>query len=287
MLACAFSFLPHQAHAVCPSDNSIVLDRLETAKDAYIVALYDQVVQILTPLLRQECVEDIDKRQEARFFVGVALFIQNEQERAETFILDLLRADPDIEIGDGAAPAAALEFIETVRTKHKAELDKIRLNLDESYDGSSFDIAWVKVEITRNQLWINILPFGAGSFQNGDDGWGIFFAATQASALGVSLTGAIMVEAIRGDTFTFSGDEAGTARRWQLAQLIGAGTFAALYVWSVGHGLFYYQPVIRRIFPPQFERPEDISQRDEPAIQWSAFPLIGPDTLGLGIRATW
>lgn len=271
------------ALAVCPSDL-VIERRFYQAQDFYTTRSFNSVRDILEPLLVEDCVKDRGLLRLSRLFIGVAFLEIDEPAFAEKHLLDMLMSEPDMEISSSVAPRYAIEFIEKIRGTHRDELDRIR-RLQGTTEKLVVENFWFITEVQRNQYWINFLPFGAGSFQNGDQGWGIFFASAQSVMLSMSVGGWVAVETLRGSSYTFTAEEAAAARDAQVVQLVGAGGFAAFYLWSVLDGILKYRSEIRISLPPTDRYPEDLLKdtTQQSGVEWTLTPYIGAEGGGVGV----
>jgi len=113
---------------------------------------------------------------------------------------------------------------------------------------------------------VNFIPFGAGQFQNGDKGKGLFFSASEAvtcGASGVIFSYLVLKYGLGGQV---PPEEAGSVRRWQQVE-IGAGSVClALMAWGVVDSLMNYQATYRTATPdPSLLPPELRPQKSKPA----------------------
>ena len=127
--------------------------------------------------------------------------------------------------------------------------------------------------------YVNFVPFGAGQFQNGDRGSGVFFAVSE------GLTGGVLGGHLRSTSSTTYGFVAtGPDRRGHRASASSSRSrsgrgiaFLGLYAWGVVDSLFHYTaaPADRRAttrsLPPRPARcrqaethAEDLASRSDP-----------------------
>lgn len=115
-----------------------------------------------------------------------------------------------------------------------------------------------KLEYETRPVYVALIPFGAGQFQNRQVGKGIFFLATQVATASASL-GVFAYLRTKYERGLVPVQDAESARRLQLVQ-VGAGwAFVGLAAWGVVDALLHHRsPVVVK-------------------------PMAGPDRLGLAL----
>lgn len=272
-----------QPPADCPSKDELY-ELIDDAGRSYVMRRFTAVQERLSPVLvvGEGCVIEPEAQIEVRLLMGMSAFELGEQDVAELHFLTLLRLEPDYTVDPSIATLTIEQFFEGVRSAHKDELDEIRALRGRDLDNVEVQNVWVVAEDSLNHYWLNFLPFGAGSFQNGDTGWGIFFAVMQGLTLGMNITGAAMVEVVRGDSHTFTAAEAELARSWQYVQFVGLGLFGVFYIWGVVDGAINFVERERVYLPPSFDPPPELEAEGDTLI-WYIAPYGAPD--GGGVTA--
>jgi hypothetical protein len=149
---------------------------------------------------------------EIHLYAGLAAFNDKAQALAERHFAALLRLEPDFKLDPYLAPPPAMKSFDSMRARMKAELDLLReeraASAQEAVDAEEQAKAQAREqeEARRAQLeqltrqlttarqasgksvWVDLIPFGAGLFQQGRVGAGIGFAAAEAVLVAASLT---------------------------------------------------------------------------------------------------
>ena len=250
---------------------------LMRAENAYVRRKYTTVIEILRPVYANiDCLDDPNAVLEIDLLLGVAYFEQNQPNIADPFFMNVLRTEPDHIVGSVITlPESSAHRIETLRTEHAEELNKIRSELSPN---TVIESLYVLAEKEEHQYWLNFVPFGAGLFQMHKTGWGIAYASIQASGIILSIVGGGMVEYYRGDNFTYTSQNYVHAKNWQNAQIVGLSILAAGYIANVIHALVVYEDSTMIIHSPSTTQP-DIAQ--------VAAPFVLPDGGGIFYRATF
>lgn len=272
------------ARAECPPGVDAVA-AMDEAVSAYIMRDFAQVVTLVAPLVEAEsCLESREGRVEAHLLLGTAYFQLDELGLAELEFLSLFRLDATFDLDNVELPSRATrQFIETLRRDDPEVGDT-----QGGTSGGGFETYYVTIEKQRNQFWINFVPFGAGQFQNGDDAWGWVYLSVESLALMSSVAGAIAVEVIRGESFTFTREEAQAARAWQTVQLASAGIFLGVYAAGVIHAIVTFEPTeTLGVLPPTKDRPAGVSDASSVGPQVLVGPQLAPGGGGIAVHITF
>lgn len=232
-------------------------DQLRRAKNEYAYGHYAQAIEQLNALLYPMRLSTDDQVIEARKYLGLCYYLTGKVTAASEEFKKLLYLSPDYELDPYAIAPPVIELFELTRDKHKPELDAIRQRkTDEQIKKPAGQ--GVKRTITERSLersdFATFMPFGVGQFQNGDIGWGAFFAATELVLLAANI-GAYLWAASYGPTYYDDRDD--VRRRVQaltVAQYAAAGLLGV--TWSLG--VFH----ARLNFEPTLELPRSV--KDEP-----------------------
>lgn len=195
--------------------------QFELTKGLFYAGQYDDVVKRITILLDpsnppcasvegapttpQTChIADAVLIERSREMEVVALFALHRQADADAVIEKMVRQNPAYAPLPGAVPQGVVDRVREIKTKLQKELeDKARKDADEQRKNllsnqktAEEERKWL-AEITRlasketviekRSRLVAFVPFGVGQFQNGDVGWGIFFAASQAVTAGTAI----------------------------------------------------------------------------------------------------
>lgn len=247
------------------------------AENAYVRRRYQIVIDTLKPIYEKvACIDDPNAVIEIDLLLGVSNYESGDAILADTFFLNVLRSDPDHEIGSVITlPESSVRRLEHLRSIHEEELSKLR---EKRTPGVVIESLYVLAETKEHPYWINFLPFGAGQFQMNSTTWGAVYAATQAAALALTITGGAMVEYYRGPNFTYSAVNYAQAKNWQNAQITGIAIFAASYIAGVIHALIIHEPTTVLIHPPSQTRPDTTH---------AAAPFFIPNGAGIVYETTF
>ncbi|MBQ8036060.1 MAG: hypothetical protein IJ268_03620 [Proteobacteria bacterium] len=248
---------------------------LMRAENAYVRRKYETVIEILRPLYDTiQCFDDPDAVLEVNLLLGVAYFEQNNLTLADTFFMNVLRSDPEHIVGSTITlPESSAHRIETLREQHAEELEALRR---QSAPNTVIESLYVLAETEKHHYWINFLPFGAGTFQMNQKGWGAVYASTQLAGIALSVLGGGMVEHYRGDKFMFTPENYSKAKTWQNVQISGLAILGVSYVASVIHALIIHEDKTMILHSPTQTRPD---------IAHSAAPFILSDGAGIAYGA--
>ena len=243
---------------------------LMRAENAYVRRKYPSVIEILQPLYANiQCIDDPNVVIELELMLGVANFEEGNVHTADSFFLNVLRTEPDHIVGSVITlPESSTRRIETLRTEHAEELDKLR---EERAPNTVIESLYVVTEKEEHPYWLNFMPFGVGVFQMHEKNWGIVHASIQGTGILMSILGGGMVEYYRGENYTFSHNDYPRAKAWQVVQIVGMTLLFADYVASVIHAIVIHEDYTLIIHSPTQTRP-DIA---------AVSPLILPDGAGL------
>ena len=95
-----------------------------------------------------------------------------------------------------------------------------------------------RIEIVERSEFSTFLPFGAGQFQNGDNGLGTFFAVTEATLLALNIAAYFLAR--------YSAESPEAIQRLMVLQYASATLFGV--TWSIGvfEARLHFQPTITR-----------------------------------------
>ncbi len=256
---------PTAPPALVPALPSDPIDRLEMASAAFRRADY----ALLVPLLEPVCVEPsplalVDDRVRARELLVVGHFFLAQQVtsvadhddllgKARRVSLDLLREKPDHLLDSLVFPVSVVDLFEDVRRQNAPELEKLLAARQSNGADGDAQTVYLERAVTKNPAWINLLPFGAGQFQNGHLVKGTIFAALQTTGLIVNATSYWMILRLRNpDNGRFSPEgglssDLARARRWRQVLYTGIGGFATVWLISILDGWLNHQTETVRV----------------------------------------
>lgn len=166
------------------------IDDFQTARAAYdahdwqrAVVYFEALVGTDPPVLRTPLLIN-----EARKYLAAAYVFVGRRDAARTQFERLLAADPDFDIDPALFPQEVVELFGSVRDqlarerRHAAELAAATSALERERERSRQLLAIADADVEARveaSRWIALVPFGAGQFQNGADGIGWMFFATE------------------------------------------------------------------------------------------------------------
>lgn len=271
---------------------------------------------------------------------GLAAFNLGDKTAAGEHLYQVLQLDPDHVLDRFAVAPAAIDFFQGLKKKNADALSLIRQQLalrEEQRKQEQAELERKRAEaeaerrriealsrrvtvrtVERQSFAVNFVPFGAGQFQQGKTGWGVFFAATEgvlaAASIGAYLALDAMViesnrtldnqlgaEATNGkQTLTVRGIPAsrrGEADAWRTIKYATGIGFYGVYALGVAHAIVGHQDEVVRttVVDTQSDAPEraDLSPSQRtpdvrgappasPPPRPSARPLLFPLAGGLG-----
>jgi hypothetical protein len=262
-----------------------LVTRAEEAVDGEVAALrsgyeygrYAEVLERATARIDQGRLGDADLV-ELHKLAGLSAFHLHRTEDAERHFRALLRLDPDFSLDPFAVPPPTVEFVDTLREQMAAELDLVRqerrlrqereraeaarqererVALEEQRRRVELLARQVTVrQVEKRSMLVNLVPFGAGQFQQGRNRMGTLFAASEGVLALTSViayfaydslvvTDQVTVDDIRGPRDVpvryIPTDRAPQARTWQRIKWGAAAGFYATYAAGVVDALVHHQ----------------------------------------------
>jgi tetratricopeptide (TPR) repeat protein len=171
---------------------------LEKGYSAYAARKYGEAETRLRALLdvTKSELKDPDKLADARMYLGAVLVAEGRKEEAGAVFETLLREKPDYDPDKLRVQLEAIDAFIDVKTRLRAELEKIQQEeaqrkqaerAREELERQKTPLRLAMLEklasderiVERNSRWRALIPFGAGQFQNGQDGWGWVFLSSE------------------------------------------------------------------------------------------------------------
>ncbi len=219
---------------------------LRRAKNEYAYGNYTTAVGGLTGLLYPMRLTTDEQVIEARKVLALSYYLLGKLEPAREEFKKLLFLSPDYELDPYTIAPPIIDVFETVRLQLKPELDAIRQRKSDQQMGLPTQVGFrrvIETRITERSDFATLLPFGVGQFQNGDVGWGVFFAALELTLLSVNIAAHMYANSVG----NYSPEQ--TERRL-LVQRLTVAQYAALAMfglsWSLGvfHARLHFAPSI-------------------------------------------
>ncbi|MEK6608655.1 MAG: hypothetical protein AABZ30_13425 [Myxococcota bacterium] len=244
-------------------------DVLDSARNHYQFGDYKTVIDKLEPLLAesepQKRLLRTDDVVEARRLLGLAYLFEKSripeaEAKAEREFLALLSERPDAELDPLVDPPPFVEFFTRLKARFREKLDAVRLQLDAQERGRAAAEESRRVELANLRLkvadlessvylvdsaersrLVALVPFGAGQFQNGHTGKGIFFMTSEVVLGAASVAFAATVR-LRWADGTFAPGERDQAETLVGAQVLTGAAFVALALWGVIDANLSFEP---------------------------------------------
>jgi hypothetical protein len=242
-------------------------DPLRNARNTFEYGSYEDARRLAEELLTGHRLAEERDLVEAYRIIGLSHFYLNHTESARRSFIELLSVDPDFTMDPLLVPPAAVAFFDGVkrdkadllapireRRRVLAEQERLaaearRRLLEESLRRQTEPDRPVLVQRVETRTFVvNLLPFGAGQFQEGRPAWGAGFAGAQVAALVVSGVSYGLIESLRNTTSgRFTGPDYGKAKQYEVVKFGALAAFGALYVGGVVESLLRYQGSESRI----------------------------------------
>jgi hypothetical protein len=207
-------------------------------------------------------------------YAGLSAFSLSRMDEAERHFTVLLKLNPDAALDPFVVAPPAVAFFEQQRKKLGASLDVIRERRAERLRGeeearkrAAEDEQRRRMEelarrttvrtVEHRSFLVNFVPFGAGQFQQGRNGFGVFFAVTEAVLAGSSIAAffayqnlireqEVVIETSPGQrqTLQFSGIPASRVRErdnWRLVKYASGIGFYGVWAIGIADALWHHQ----------------------------------------------
>lgn len=247
----------------------VATEELQRGKNAYDRGEFGRAVAIIRPLLYPENRLQSDTQIVlARRVLGVAYLFEKKSSEAQAEFRKLLQIDPDYHFDPLLDPPEVVDFFNGVRKEYSKELaqleakrrdmEKARERYREECEKARGGPTVIEKRVGRNSFAVNLIPFGAGQFQNGQRNKGWAFLAAE-SALGAASIAAFATnlavyglnpkrscrhEAVATACAPGDIDHTDENRSHLLTQVqvaTGAAFFAAV-AWGIADAIYFYRP---------------------------------------------
>ena len=278
-------------------------DEVLRGKNAFDRGEYARAIEILRPLLYPEIrLESEGQIVQAYRMLGVAELFQGNSDAAAQEFRKLLQVRPAYRFDPLLDPPQVVDLFNAVLRAHEAEVGALEEKQREAARARQRDREQceklragptvVEKRFGRNSLVVNLVPFGAGQFQNGHrrKGWAFLTVETVLAAASVAalatnfaLYGTHPTRKCRydngpdpcppGDIDHTDEDRSRWLTRTQVAS--GAAFFVAA-AWGIADALYYYRP----------ETPLALAPPDPPKPKSSVphlLPVLVGDAIGPGL----
>ncbi|HWN69312.1 MAG TPA: tetratricopeptide repeat protein [Haliangium sp.] len=260
-------------------------EQLAEAREAVRLGRYDEAIPALTYLLYPDARLSVRADLvEAHVLLGVSHFEKGNGADARRELDEALFLDDSVALDPLLFSEEAIAFFEERKQifrerarreeeTHKLAEERARLH----------GILENMIVIERKPYYINFVPFGAGQFQNGHDGKGIFFFVSQTVIGGTSAGLWVWQVGKYGYNGTVPAEEVETVRVVQQVQIATGVACLGLMVAGIIDSLIHYESTTRR---PADESliPADLKPRERGnESSWK----LSPAPKGAGAVITW
>ena len=260
---------------------------LENAREQFRAGQFADAAKSLNYLLYpQPRLSQEDDLIEAHVLLAVSAFEIGDRKTAVRELEEALFLNPEINLDKLLFSEEAIEFFEDVKAdieEREAREAELRRVAEEKERLQKILEAMVVVE--KRPYYINFIPFGAGQFQNGQNGKGLFFAASQGVTGGLSA--GIWLYLVGEYGLPGKVPPGAEAERALLLQKIEIGAGAVclgLMAWGIVDSLVNYKPSVVGE-PDESLLPPDLRKKPPPASSFRLDPLALPR--GAGLSLTW
>lgn len=204
--------------------GSIARSLLRQAIDLYVVGRYKDAAEKLRPLVETKILKDRADQKEALRAYGISLYLSGARAGAERAFRELLRLDSREQLDPGYVRPEVVAFFQWVRQRHQAEL-----TLEMRKRGPT------------GHAVANLVP-PWGQFQNGHRKKGYAILGGELGLVAASVVSAALLYSWRDSTHQFPGKE-DEAEALMVVNYVSLGALAALVVYGIVDGLYYYYRV--------------------------------------------
>lgn len=168
-------------HAAAKSGFATYDDALDFAENSFAFGDYDRVIRVLEPWLMPT---PVDRATEAIVadgyaWLGASAWFEGRIEEADVIFRAGLRQRHTMSLDPLVFPPELVHFFRELREQMQPELTQNRSNATDN-------VVYIESRVAQHPRWVSMLPFGYGMFVNGESEWGIAYAITEVSLLGVS-----------------------------------------------------------------------------------------------------
>lgn len=197
---------------------------LRLAQNAFAYRDFERVVSTLYPWLHPLRLKTEADQIEARYLVGVSLFVVNREAEAEAEFTELLELDPSYQLDPFLVPPPVVQRFEQIRAKLFPEQAKPTLKPPPP-DPTRFSSP---VRVKPPPRAAMFLPFGTPQFVLGESGAGVLYGWAQLASLGLNF-GAYL----KGLSSPQGSD---SLVAWTITQYVGLAGFAVAWTLSAIDG---------------------------------------------------
>lgn len=198
---------------------------------------------------------------EAHVLLGAAAFEAGDRAVARREFEEALFLDPELTLEALYYSAEAVALFDEVKRDLAAQAarDAERRALAEANEALQAALDAMVVIETR-PFYVNLIPFGAGQFQNGQRARGLWFAASQALTGGLSAGIWLYLVGEYGLPGRVPPEDVGRVRTLQQLEIGAGAACLGLMAWGIVDALLHHRPSVRRA-PDEDLLPPELRQR--------------------------
>lgn len=221
---------------------------------------------------------------EAHLLLGVCFFETGNTKSAQTEFEEALFLDDTLSLSDKLFSANAIAFFAKISAEQqenaKDAAEKERIARKQQALNRAFQNL---VVFEKRRYWVNIMPFGAGQFQNGQTKKGAAFFVGEALTGGATV-GIWGYQVIK---YGFGGrvprGDIDTVNTLQIVQIGSGVAFYALWAWGIIDSLANYEHAVKREADPSLLKDLEEVFDNKKTSRVMLVPLIGPETQGASL----
>lgn len=220
---------------------------LRRAVNEYAYGNYETAIAQLKALLYPMQLVSDAQVLEARRYLALSYYLTDKRDLMTEELEKLLYLEPDYHLDPFSIPPSIIDAFEKIRERMKPQLDAIRQRradqrIEESQERPGTLRIVERTIVERSEL-ATFAPFGIGQFQNGQTGWGVFFAATQTLLLGVNVGSYLYLLFGVGNGYD-QAEHGSTVRALTVAQTASLALFGMSWSLGVLHARLYFVPTV-------------------------------------------
>lgn len=218
--------------------------QLRRAGNEYAYGNYEEAILQLQGLLYPMRLSNESQVVEARELLALCYYLTGRFDRVAEEFAKVLYLNPLHKLDPFSIPPPVIEAFENVRRQLAPQLNEIlkrRVNPEVIAEPTLKSPPPAILHTIERSDFATFLPFGVGQFQNGDDGLGTFFAATEATLLAANIAAYFLAR--------YSAESPEAVQRLMVLQYASAALFGV--TWSIGvfQARLHFQPSVTRSIP--------------------------------------
>ncbi len=247
-----------------PMEEKTPEEILQQAENAYQYGDYHLAIKLYQSILHPNKIQKTRSRLTALTQLAICYYSNDKKDLARKEFEDVLKISPRHTLDPFLYPPQIILFfnetkrelapllVEIARVQDEEqkalkELKKAELKASEArakqeqLTSQPFHNQVIEKIVYKNSLFLAVLPFGIGQFQNDDDTLGYFFFASQVIALSVNIGSYAYIVSLADEQGWYSAQNKIDAQSIQKIQLSAFYGFLSLWGISAAHGIMHFQ----------------------------------------------